>query len=125
MKRHPLFRVFSRSYLTGKGGFVSHIRSTPVAVAGNALVVSATLLNSTNLGTQSSLAVSVEASYDGRAWFVAQADAVEFDAQGVVDKSGSKLSSVDFAFARLAAEIKNVDSSHSALFDASVVFSAQ
>jgi len=117
--------IFSKQYIENTSSSKNQTMSPVIQVEGNRCVLNATIRNiSVNAGMK--VSISLEGSYDRRAWEGAGA-AIEFELFGNNDVGiGSSGGSFDYPYVRVSAQMKSASATANiAILDANLVFSKQ
>ena len=123
-----MVKVFERVYLSDETDYVERVVAHAVACAAETVVLHGTLIN--HSGTEITLTLQMEGSYDGQVWqtigLTAAGQKVEFntgDPTSPATKNTTAIA-VDYAFLRVRATIDSDGQppDGKALFDAELVF---
>lgn len=126
MRNPSASRMFDAAFISNVTDYVDNFNSHAIPVTGNAIILEATLHESSNLGATDLLTLSVESTYDGRVWksVYDSSTNVVFNSDGVQEDKGLVISSVDEAYVRVRAALSGT-ATMTAIFSATLVCSSQ
>ncbi|MEZ4495163.1 MAG: hypothetical protein R3C29_17845 [Dehalococcoidia bacterium] len=115
-----------RGTLLQDGAEASDVDVSPVIeVAGNAAVLSVTLINGTGISPSAQLVFDLEASYDRKAWFTHSTGVVTISGNALGETVSSTVAGLDVSCCRVIASLSSTAGTIRALFDATIVFTSQ
>lgn len=124
LSRGQVELLFEKSLLTSGSGVVGEGLSRSMSMNGNAAILSCTMMASDGLGGGNRLIVSLEGSYDKKAWFSLPVS-VSFDADGIAEKTSGLVKGVDVFAVRARASLSVASGDVSVLFDVSLSMTRQ